>query len=110
MRVYDRLAISVTGDQLNTIYLENRRSMLMEERVGARARVEEVEVLDVSEIEGDREGGFLSRVTWKVSGSVSHFGHTHYRQNRYEAVIRILPTDGSWKIGDVEMASEERIL
>jgi hypothetical protein len=108
--VYDRLAVSVTGDQLTTIYLQNRRSMLMEERGGARARVEDVEVLDVSAIEGDEDGGFTSRVTWKVSGSVSHFGHTHYRQNRYEAVVRVLPTEGSWKIRNVEMASEERIL
>ena len=41
---YDRLAVSVTGDTLSEIYLEHRRSLEMEERGGARARVETVEV------------------------------------------------------------------
>ena len=36
--LYDRLAISVYGDQLTKIYLENRNSLEFENRGGARAR------------------------------------------------------------------------
>lgn len=49
-KVYDRLAISVTGDQLRDIYLENRQSMELENRGGARANVDEINVLDVARV------------------------------------------------------------
>ena len=42
--IYDKLAISVTGEQLTEIYLESRRSLEVENRGGARAQVEEVDV------------------------------------------------------------------
>ena len=40
--VYDRLAISVMGEQLTQIYLQNRRSLELENRGGARANVDDV--------------------------------------------------------------------
>lgn len=46
-RVYDRLAVSVTGDQLAQIYLQNRRSLELENRGGARANVDEVNILSM---------------------------------------------------------------
>ena len=45
--VYDRLATSVSGDLLSEIYLQNRKSMVVTQAGGARARVKEVEILDV---------------------------------------------------------------
>ena len=46
---------------------------------------------------------------WNVSGSVNHFGHTHYRQNAYDAVLRLTPVDGIWKITAIEVNEEKRI-
>jgi hypothetical protein len=58
-RVYDRLAMSVTGDQLTQIYLQNRQSLELENRGGARANVDEVDILAINKVTGqyrlDRE-------------------------------------------------------
>ena len=106
---YDRLAVSVTGDTLSEIYLEHRRSLEMEERGGARARVETVEVPVVSEVSPAEDGGFVANAVWVVGGTVTHFGHRHFRQNRYDARVKLLPVDDTWKIHTIELFDEERI-
>jgi hypothetical protein len=106
---YDRLAVSVTGDTLSEIYLEHRRSLEMEERGGARARVETVEVPEVRQVSAAEEGGFVADAVWVVSGTVTHFGHRHFRQNRYDAQVKLLPMDDTWKIHTIELFDEERI-
>ena len=55
--IYDRMAVSVTGEQLTEVYLENRRALELENRGGARARVDEVEILDVRSVRRDGGGG-----------------------------------------------------
>ena len=107
--VYDRLAISVSGEQLIRIYLENRRSMELEERGGARANVDEVVINEVSNIR-EEDGSYSAEVDWNVGGSVSHFGHTHYRRNSYLARVSFQIVEDSWKITDIELLDEERIL
>jgi hypothetical protein len=108
--IYDRLAVSVSGEQLSEVYLENRRALELENRGGARARVDEVEVLEVRSVRRDGEGGFRVEATWTVSGSVNHFGHVHYRQNRYDATVGLVATEGAWKIRAIEVADERRLL
>jgi hypothetical protein len=108
--IYDRLAVSVTGEELSEVYLENRRALELENRGGARARVDEVEVLEVRSVRRDGEGGFRVEATWIVSGSVNHFGHVHYRQNRYDATVGLVAIEGAWKIREIEVADERRIL
>jgi hypothetical protein len=108
--IYDRLSISVIGDQLSQIYLESRRILELENRGGARARIDEVEILDINEIESTNKGDLKINATWKVSGSVNHYGHTHYRQNVSNAVISISQIKGFWKIRGIELLDEQRIL
>ena len=108
--IYERLEVSFSGDKLTEIYLENRRALELENRGGARARVDEVEVLEVRSVRRDGEGGFRVDAVWTVSGSVNHFGHVHYRQNRYDAALRIRAVEGVWKIIDVEILDERRVL
>jgi hypothetical protein len=105
---YDRLEVSVTGDTLSQIYLEHRRSLEMEERGGARARVETVEVPEVRQVSASDSGGFVVDATWVVGGTVTHFGHRHFRQNRYDARVELLPVDDTWKIHSIELFDEER--
>ena len=109
-RIYDRLAVSVTGDQLTKIYLENRKSLEFENRGGARANVDKVKMISIGEIDRSVDGGFVADAQWTVSGSVSHFGHTHYRQNRYHALVTFIVDDNSWKIRDIELLDEKRLL
>jgi hypothetical protein len=108
--IYDRLSISVIGDQLSQIYLESRRLLELENRGGARARIDEVEILDINSIETTDENGLKINAVWKVSGSVNHFGHTHYRQNINNAIIKVLALDKVWKIKNIEIIDEQRIL
>ena len=107
--IYDRLAVSVAGDRLSEVYLEHRRALEIAERGGARARVEAVNVETVRGI-GSVPGGFEAEYVWTVAGSVSHFGHRHFRQNRYVARVVIEALNGAWKIVEIELRDEERVL
>ena len=107
--VYDRLALSVTGETLTEVYLQNRRAVEMEERGGARARVEAVEVLSVDSVEPGDSEGFVAGASWTVGGTVTHFGHRHFRQNRYDARVNVVPVDGTWKIRAIEVLDEQRL-
>ena len=106
--IYDRLAVSVTGEALTDVYLQQQRALQVEERGGAQARVEAVEVQEAREIES-HEGGFDVRATWTVGGMVTHFGHRHFRQNRYEARIGIVAAAGTWKIQSIDVLEQERL-
>ncbi|NQT69053.1 MAG: hypothetical protein HQ552_05685 [Desulfobacteraceae bacterium] len=108
--VYDRLATSVSGNLLSEIYLQNRKSLVVTQAGGARARVKEVEILDVAvnHLDG-RPLGLLFRTKWTAMGSVGHWGHIHIRKNQYEANITVEPVDGAWKITSLELLEEKRI-
>jgi hypothetical protein len=107
--VYDRLAVAVTGETLTTIYLDHRRALELAERGGARARVDAVEVLEVSDITARDDGGFEADASWTIGGSVTHFGHRHFRQNRYDARVTVVSDAGLWKIRTLEVLDQERI-
>ena len=106
---YDRLAVSVVGETLTEVYLEHRRALEMEERGGARARVEAVNVIDVRDVSAATGDGFEAEATWEVGGTVTHFGHRHFRQNRYDARVAVVPIEGTWKIRSIEILEEARL-
>ncbi len=108
--VYDRLAMSVSGDQLTEIYLQSRGALELEERGGARGKVDDVEVREVRSVVHQGDGTLSVDGVWTVSGSVSHFGHTHFRQNRYHAVVNIAADGGVWKIRKLTVLDERRLL
>lgn len=109
-RVYDRLAASVMGDKLSQIYLENRRALELENRGGAQVNVDDVELLSVNRVTESEAGGFIADAVWTVSGSVNHFGHTHYRRNKNHALVTFVKDGDAWKIRDIELIEEERLL
>jgi len=108
--VYDRLATSVSGDLLAEIYLQNRKSLVVTQAGGARARVKEVEILevDVNQLEYSPLGRMF-HAKWTATGTVGHWGHIHMRKNQYEANISVEPVDGAWKITNLELLEEKRI-
>jgi hypothetical protein len=107
-QIYDVLAKSVEGDLLARIYLETRRGLELANQGGARAKVKEIELLDLS-AEAAQRGGFFATATWNVAGSVGHWGHVHQRRNQYRAELRVAPLDGSWKLVGLEILEEERL-
>ena len=108
--VYDRLATSVSGDLLSDIYLQNRKSLVVTQAGGARARVKEVKIQEVkvSPLK-DRPLGLLFHAKWTALGTVGHWGHIHTRENQYDANITVEPVDGAWKITNLELLEERRI-
>jgi len=108
--VYDKLATSVAGDLLSDVYLQSRRSLLIEQAGGAQARLKDVEILEAVP-EGPLDGhlAYDVRAKWTASGTVGHWGHVHLRKNLYEADLRIEGTGGVWKLTRVQLREERRI-
>jgi hypothetical protein len=71
--------------------------------------VKEVEILDADVTSGGARSVTL-RARWTALGTVGHWGHVHTRKNQYHADITIEPVDGLWKITDIEVLEEERVL
>jgi hypothetical protein len=108
--VYDKLAISVSGDLLAELYLQNRRAFSIQQAGGAQAKIQSVEIQDaVAERLDDRSLAYAIRGNWTARGSVGHWGHVHTRRNRYDAILTVEATDGTWKIVDLEVLEEQRI-
>jgi hypothetical protein len=108
--VYDKLAISVTGDLLTDVYLQSRKSMVIEQAGGAQAKIKQVEVLETEVQESNTQKGAVAvRTKWTATGSVGHWGHLHTRQNAYDAVLTLTVADGYWKISGIEMLEEKRV-
>ena len=107
--VYGRLEVSVMGDQLESIYLEHRKVLELARRGGARARADSVEVEEVRDVRPLDGGGFEVLADWQVSGFVVHFGHRHFRRNRYRALLTIAADGDSWKIREIDVKEKQRV-
>jgi len=108
--VYDKLAICVSGDLLANLYLEQRKSLVVEQAGGAQAKVEQVAIEDVAVSDSAKHAGALDlKAQWTALGQVGHWGHIHTRQNRYDAIVTIKPVDGTWKIIALDLLEETRI-
>ena len=108
--VYDKLALTVSGDLLAEIYLQSRQSFAVQQAGGAQAKVQEVAIQEAVATRRDDGGlGYDVRAKWTAMGTVGHWGHTHIRQNLYDALLTIEAVDGSWKIKAMEVLEESRI-
>ena len=98
------------GELLTQTYLETRRGLELASQGGARAKVKQVELLEVrAATDSAAAAGFSARCTWNVSGSVGHWGHIHQRVNQYQAELTVRPEAGGWKITDLQVLSEQRL-
>jgi hypothetical protein len=106
--VYDKLALSVDGDLLADIYLQNRKSFAVQKAGGAQAKVQQVEIISAN---AERMDGLTYEIkgNWTASGTVGHWGHVHTRQNFYDAIVTVEAVDGAWKITEMELLEEKRI-
>ena len=113
--IYDALAQSVSGELLDEIYTDVYQSLVLQDQGGAISKIENVEILESKMIASgpDVENGTLEfRVScqWVVKGLVEHWEHAHRRVNKYGAVYTLRPFGDAWRISDVEMNEQERIL
>lgn len=108
--VYDKLALTVSGNLLADIYLQSRQSLAVQQAGGAQAKVQELEIREATATRRDEgDFGYDVRAQWTALGTVGHWGHTHIRQNLYDAILTIQSIDGVWKITGMEVLEETRI-
>ncbi len=90
--VYDALAHSVTGDLLEELFLKIQSGLRMQEQGGAVAHVKRVRITHI-EMAAPGPGARLPvDCTWRVMGTVEHWGHIHTRENEYTARIHLSTT------------------
>ncbi|MDX2146053.1 MAG: hypothetical protein SFZ23_00915 [Planctomycetota bacterium] len=119
--IYDALARSVDGVLLDSLYNDVFRSLVMQEEGGAVSRVQEVtpistEVVSIGMLtpgEGspvDRPTpSFRVLATWRVLGSVYHWGHSHSRLNEYTAEYLVAGGEKGWRIAGNRAIEQRRI-
>ncbi|UCB56045.1 MAG: hypothetical protein JSW45_05820 [Thiotrichales bacterium] len=108
--VYDKLALSVQGDLLEEIYLQNRKSFAVKKAGGAQARVQDIEIIQAqAEPTQSQNKGFELQAKWTAQGTVGHWGHIHTRKNYYDALVTVEVIDDHWKITGVELLEEKRL-
>jgi hypothetical protein len=108
--VYDKLALTVQGDLLAELYLQNRRSFAIKKAGGAQAKIKAVDIKQAQAQRLDSGSlGYAIAGRWTALGSVGHWGHIHMRQNLYDAIVTVEAVDGQWKITDLELLEEQRI-
>ncbi len=108
--VYDKLAVSTADDLITDIYLQSRKRLVMEAQGGARAKVQDVQLLDAVQVgpPGKRQR-LTFQCAWRITGTVNHWGHTHQRRNQYEARVTIQPIEQTWKIVALDVIEERRL-
>ena len=104
--VYNQLANSVSGDLRETLYLQNRQSFLAQD--GAWSKVKEIKIQSLAKL-STLSKSHLFDCQWLVIGEVIHWGHQHRRENLYHAKIEVSPTDGNWKIHQLESIGQQRV-
>ena len=107
--VYDKLALSNDEELLQRIYLDTRKSMVIENQGGIEAKADEIILSDV-QVVGNEDDILNYKCQWIVKGVVGHWGHKHRRENQYEAIISIKPVEGVWKMHNIDFIEEVRLL
>jgi len=103
---YDQLAYSVSGDLIESLYLQHRQSFLVQD--GAWAKVKNIEIQNL-ESSTTSDDSYLFDCEWLVTGDVIHWGHQHRRDNLYRANIKISAIDKHWKIIGLESIAQQRV-
>jgi hypothetical protein len=107
--VYDKLATSNEGNLLSEIYIQTKQSMVLENQGGLQVKLKDVDIEDVEFVDKEQDG-LVFRTKWLVQGDVGHWGHIHKRINKYDAYIKVKPVAGLWKMYDIEIVEEARII
>lgn len=108
--IYDTLEYTISGQALlESVYLEVLEGLELENRGGPKVRIKAVAIRQSDVIaKNDDAGTFDVQSEWVAVGDVNHWGHTHIRNNRYEAVLRVAAKNDTWKITKMQILDEER--
>jgi len=111
-QLYKQLSESVGDDLVEDLYLDSRRRLTSGVRQGSEVTVKDVSVLKVGDLlKGNgNSGDFAYRCEWVVTARVRHLQHVHHRKNMYTGILKIRVNKGQWKIEQVDLESEDRVV
>ena len=107
-QMYDKLAQQVSGSLVTDLFLDSRRRLATGTREGATVTVKHVD-LQTAELQpsaGNEPPVYRCR--WTVTAKVTHWQHTHERNNLYEGDLSLTVEDQNWKLASMNLISEER--
>jgi len=111
--IYDALAGSIDGPLLGKLYNEIHRSLVLEDDGGVKCQIKELKITETTFGEtiplDDGTEAYTVESTWSALGSVTHWGHTHERLNKYTATFQLEPRGAQWKICDINITEQKRI-
>jgi hypothetical protein len=108
--VYDALEHSVTGDLLEELFLKIQSGLRMQEQGGAVAHVKRVRIMRIASGKNTKDERVPVDCTWRVIGTVEHWGHIHTRENEYTARILLSTTpEDRGRIVAFEVTDEKRV-
>lgn len=109
--IYDALAVSVSGDLLQDIYLDLLSGLTVQEQGGAVCRITSVEILEVESLPSitTEMPQLFCRCKWNVSGTVEHWGHIHQRENQFSGNLTIKYIDAAWKVTKLNIVEEQQL-
>jgi len=109
---FDNLETNLSEDLVADVYLDSRRRLTAGTRQGATVTVKDVSVISLDSAKSDMMGGqsFTFPCKWVVTARVKHLKHIHDRQNIYLGELTIGIEDDRWKIVQLVLKSEERVI
>ena len=108
--IYDALARSVSDEFLSEVYLQNRENMRISDSDGTIAIIHQLDIKAIDSMAQKTDGRIGMVAKWDVYGSVHHQKHVHYRCNTYKANVVIKPTENYWKLVEIQLLDEQRVL
>ena len=104
-----RLEPHLTDDVAEDVYLSLQTSLSTSADSPLLVSIEQVALDSVSVRQFDQQQ-VSARITWQVSGMVSHWGHTHRRTQQVSADCRVEKEGGAWRIRALKPISQEILI
>ncbi len=112
--LYAILASAVDQDQIDELYSEIHESLVLREEGGAFCTIEEVTPIEHGLVALEPVATRLEDLhfeidwSWRVAGTVTHFGHSHRRTNVYRALYSVAHDGSGWRIAARELLEHSR--
>ena len=109
---FDNLETNLSENLVADVYLDSRRRLTAGTRQGAKITVKDVSVISVDAAKSGMAASqsFTYPCKWVVTARVQHLKHIHDRQNIYLGELTIGIEDDRWKITQLVLKNEERVI
>ena len=94
------------NDLLETTFLEVVET-LEEDEDGALVSVNSVSIDEVEAVQATSQSSISAKVSWQVTGTVYHWGHSHDRIHQIRGRVELVHTDEHWKISNLQLLGSE---